>query len=496
MYSRSSKKRTKNGGTPIRWFVPTQVLGILTAWSIAAGEQMLRTLFLSTLTVAMLIPLLIGLEAGLTAVLIFEPFRGFLRRAQYIFLPYSTNEPIHLLSAIVTSCALILVMLRHRFEMFFQTPMAGYVSVLGVICCLQVFNPRQGGIQIGLTGLLFLGVPMAWFYFGQAADRTFVPRVLRLIVVLGLVSSAYGIYQMAAGYPWFELYWIENTDLYGSIAVYNVTRPLATFSSAEEWGRYLQIATIIAAGLGIYRGENQRRGIWFAAAAALAVMLIFTGQRTSIFGLLTGLGILFLTGARNLNAVVGRIALVVILLAFVVVFAKPVDRDSVFELEESDRFETMISHTAKGTIDPTSEGSLTVRLETWTKVITEDIPANPLGIGIGGRTAAANRDANDDRQAIDNYFLIFGLTAGVPAALLLVFIIARSLVFCVRGWSLTVPGSRESIYWRIMMALMATFILNNFFGTSFAIYSVAPIGWLLIGWVSKRYGELHQKPER
>ena len=36
------------------------------------------------------------------------------------------------------------------------------------------------------------------------------------------------------------------------------------------------------------------------------------------------------------------------------------------------------------------------------------------------------------------------------------------------------------------MALVASLILNNFFGTSFVIYSIAPIGWLLLGWLSAR----------
>lgn len=30
---------------------------------------------------------------------------------------------------------------------------------------------------------------------------------------------------------------------------------------------------------------------------------------------------------------------------------------------------------------------------------------------------------------------------------------------------------------------MPVLILNNFFGNTFTLYSVAPIGWLLIGWI-------------
>jgi hypothetical protein len=42
---------------------------------------------------------------------------------------------------------------------------------------------------------------------------------------------------------------------------------------------------------------------------------------------------------------------------------------------------------------------------------------------------------------------------------------------------------------RIILALLAAFILNNFFGTSFVIYSIAPLGWLLLGWISARGSE-------
>jgi hypothetical protein len=48
----------------------------------------------------------------------------------------------------------------------------------------------------------------------------------------------------------------------------------------------------------------------------------------------------------------------------------------------------------------------------------------------------------------------------------------------------------EFTHYRIAMALVAALILNNFFGTSFVIYSVAPIGWLLLGWLSARGLEL------
>ena len=43
---------------------------------------------------------------------------------------------------------------------------------------------------------------------------------------------------------------------------------------------------------------------------------------------------------------------------------------------------------------------------------------------------------------------------------------------------------REARVWRIAATLMPVLILNSFFGNTFTLYSVAPVGWLLVGWIS------------
>jgi uncharacterized membrane protein len=167
--------------------------------------------------------------------------------------------------------------------------------------------------------------------------------------------------------------------------------------------------------------------------------------------------------------------------------SKPLSDDAGSDLDENDKVGTMLTHTTKGTVNPTGEGSLEARMETWTQVITRDLPSNPLGRGLGSTTLAASRERIDDDVPIDNHFFSLALSAGVPAALLLFLILCLAAVFCFRGWRRSEPGTKEENLWRIMLALTAAFILNNFFGTSFIIYSIAPIGWLLIGWISATY---------
>src|SRR6185295_9811354 len=141
------------------------------------------------------------------------------------------------------------------------------------------------------------------------------PRVMRIIVVLGIFTSLYGVYQIVFGYPAYELTWIQNTDGYESINVSGVTRALATFSNAEEWGRYTEIGALIAFGLGMAKSEGKYRPLWFIAALVLCGMLALSGQRSSIFGLFLGLAVLFLTGAKTWGSAVGRVALLAIPLA-------------------------------------------------------------------------------------------------------------------------------------------------------------------------------------
>lgn len=454
-------------------------------WAASAGGQVLRAFGLTSITLAMLVPLAISLEAGLLAMVIFEPFRGLFRRMQYLVVPYSTNEPIHLLTPFVALFAFLMVLNRHKFTMFVEGPVAKAVSLLALICAVQIFNPLQGGLFVGLSGALFILVPMLWFYFGQHSDPALFPRVMKTMVLLGLAASAYGVYQMVFGYPAFEQYWIENTDNYQSIAVYGVTRAIATFSNAEEWGRYVQLACLIAFGLASSRSEGKWRPLWLASGGTLAVMLALTGQRSSIFGLFLGLAVLFFAGARSWGSVFLRFVTITAALGcflFASSFLAPADG----EIKGKEGVSTILSHTTKGTLDPANEYSFGARLDTWYQLVTSTIPSNPLGYGLGVGTVAGARNSENEKPPIDNHFFVIAISAGVPAALLLVWIFWRSLRTSMRLCRNSESDSEEYTNARIAMALVASLILNNFFGTSFVIYSIAPIGWLLLGWLSAR----------
>jgi hypothetical protein len=348
----------------------------------------------------------------------------------------------------------------------------------------------------------------------------FMETALRLMVVMGILTSLYGLYQLAYGFPAFEQYWIDNTEFYNSISVGNVKRALATYSSAEEWGRYIELGGLIAFGFGVTALGRLRRAGWFACGAALTLMLLFTGQRTAIFGLILGVFVLLMLGAKTWRSASARLLLAAAPVVLIALLVPAPTNDDMLSHGSDDKMGTVLSHTARGTLRPAQEDSLQERLKNWTFLFTEVIPYRPLGIGIGGTQVGAWKFNQDlDLPPIDSYFISTVLTCGLPAGLLFIWILFRamrmswrqvrraeaqsdetnsaehqSVELGSRGVGSLGVGSldfgspdaawREARVWRIAATLMPVLILNSFFGNTFTLYSVAPVGWLLVGWIS------------
>src|SRR5204863_7751167 len=102
------------------------------------------------------------------AIMIFGPMRGLLRRAQFLFVEHTSTDPIHLLTPTVTILPFASLLWLRRSRLFLARPLARPVTILAGIFILQVFNPSQGTLFVGLSGAMFILIPVAWFYFGQS----------------------------------------------------------------------------------------------------------------------------------------------------------------------------------------------------------------------------------------------------------------------------------------------------------------------------------------
>ena len=467
------------------WFLPIQAAAAFTVIAITSGGQMLRTWIFGALTWTMALPLLVSLEAGLFAMMLFEPLRGIIRRAQYLFLEYGSQDPIHVLTPIVTLLAFAVLLKRERLAILRATPLAGAVSALGLIYFIEIFNPLQGSLVVGLSGAMFVLIPLLWFYFGQTVKDDFLRNGLRLIVGLGLVTSLYGVCQLVFGYPSFEQYWINNTEFYNSIAVGHIERALATFSSAEEWGRYTELGAIIALGFSIGKKRLAVRTAWLIAGISLTGFVALTGQRAAVFGLIVGLVALVLLGARSLSGAMVRTAILLLPVVLLVVFMQAPAAEDMWSNDPNQTVSTVLSHTQRGVLKPGKEESLQVRLDNWTYLVTDVIPYRPLGAGIGAGSLSEWRfNQGSELPPIDSSILGHAIACGIPGLLLFVWILSRSTWFSMRAARRATPDDANANVKRIVASLMVALVLNSMFGLTFTLYSVAPLAWLLIGWIS------------
>ena len=73
----------------------------------------------------------------------------------------------------------------------------------------------------------------------------------------------------------------------------------------------------------------------------------------------------------------------------IAVLVKAQTNDDMLSHDSDERMGAVLSHTARGTLNPAKEESLQERVKNWTWLATDYIPYRPLGIGIGGTSVGA-----------------------------------------------------------------------------------------------------------
>ena len=150
--------------------------------------------------------------------------------------------------------------------------------VLMAIMLIQVFNPRQGGLIVGVAGLMFQLVPLLWFWVGRAyGNRAFLQTLLfRIVFPLSILAMVFGLYQNFFGYLPYQLEWYHTAGYTALGSPESGLAPISFFASGTEHGIFLSLGVILCWSLALL---NKNR---------LALLLTF------IF-----IGALLLTGTRG-----------------------------------------------------------------------------------------------------------------------------------------------------------------------------------------------------
>ncbi len=187
-----------------------------------------------------------------------------------------------------------------RKPLFVASPLTLPLLLLAAFCVLQLGNPEAPFIRsvMGLRSwLLYLAFYFVGFYTLRSVKQ--LERVYALLLTLGFLTAAYGIYQWQVG-PQSFASWSDDYGRYARIMWSAQTfRAFSTFVLPNTFGSNMGLLMLLA--LSVAAGSSVRTQWRLAAAAGFACMgagIAASGSRGPVVQLFLGaaLGLVFMPG--------------------------------------------------------------------------------------------------------------------------------------------------------------------------------------------------------
>jgi hypothetical protein len=405
--------------------------------------------------------LLLGLIIWLTSL-------GLLRRlANSIIQAGSFGDPLLLIGP-ATVVVLLMAALQTAPPRR-RNVLVGAVLLLTVTVLASAVNPMQGGLVVGLGGLLLTLPPMLMFWVGRSlCNDHLIATVLKLVGGLAVPAALYGLVQTFRGFPSWDERWILQSG-YAALGVGGVTRAFSSFSAASEYATYLAIGIVVWSAFGLRSSRPIRLPAILGVLLLLGASLAYEASRGIL--VLTILSIGLMVAARcGARLIVALLILVVLALSVPFIASKLLPTGD-------DTGSVLLTHQARGLGDPLGEAStLPVHLQLVLEGMRSAV-ADPIGRGIGSVTIAASKysglNANTEADLSN-----LAVATGLPGMLAYLVLIASGFN---RAYKLAVQR-RDALSEAALGVLVATFL----HWTNGGQYAVALLPWLVLGWVEGR----------
>ncbi len=437
-----------------------------------------RWVAVGTIAFLLFLTTLIDVRKGIIATLVFLPFMAFIRRALYSISPYTKLDPILLIGPAIAGFIFIEIFMFRR-DQFSKTVKDSLLSkcviALFVLFGLQIFNPLQGSILVGLGGVMYYIIPLMWFYLGRIfIDQEAGVKLLKAVATIGCVVMIYGIYQTYFGFMDFEEYWIKYGG-YAALHVGGIIRAFSTFASASEYVLYITVFAVIIVAIMIHR----KKLILLPVLGISLWAIIIGGSRGVVFMFIFATVALIALGLRNLKK--STFIFILFLFVFVMMLAKMSYDPTMFS--ESGRLTGVLQRQAMGILDPFTPGRTTLpsHLSRVWYAFIDAFTHNPFGYGLGSTTLAAMKFGGAERGTeydFSNVLVSSGII-GVVLYLIIMFQIFKEVTFlCFNSKNL-----RYIVVFAILFVTMGQLLMG-------ANYALVPLLWLLIGWMDKEYVDM------
>jgi hypothetical protein len=379
-----------------------------------------------------------------------------------------SGDPILLIAPIVL--VILFFVAVNRGALRDRTRLATIVGLFGILALVEAFNPRQGSLLTGLTGLLFILVPMLAFWVGRTLlDEALALQLVKTVAALALAAAIYGLFQQFHGLPSWDRSWI-NSKGYNALSLgQNVIRAFGTFSSAEEYAAFLSIGLVAWLVLAT-RSTRMFPPLHLAAIGTVAVALWFESERTAVFLSCLAIGVMAAARLRlpPLGVILGG-AGAILLLIFIGGHLGSGGGGS-------GTAHVLSSHVTKGIAGPFSAGSSLPGHIRATRIGVLEAFKNPLGHGTGSVTLAKGRYSKHTHATGTEFD---------PGNMGIAFGIFGIIIYAMFGFYAVRTAYRAAVQQRTVVALFGLGMLmaTLFQWTNGDLYSVCWLIWLFLGYL-------------
>jgi hypothetical protein len=424
------------------------------------------------ITAAVLVGLLCALSlwsrtAGIIATLAYLTFMGDYRRYASFFQGYPFSDPLLLVAPIAAFFLSALVFVDGRARG--TSLVSALIGMFSLLMVAEIFNPEQGGIEVGVAGALFYFVPMLWFWIGRSYGQpAVVNQVLtRLIIPAAVCTAVLGTYQAFYGLLPFEAAWVKAVD-FGALYVSTSVRPLGFFTSPAEHVRFLLIACVIVVA---YWLRNRSRVV---ILLPLLFAALFLGSSRGPVVLLAGTSVvLWAVLARSTMMWVPRGVLAALITAGVL----GAGLAALSQAHVDSRVEALVTHQVEGLLNPTDTekstavGHVTLASQGLMKGIM-----SPAGKGLGSTTIAATKYGEGVYSAeVDLANMFYSL--GVLGGLLYFSVIVATLAAAISLWK-----TRREVVQLAMLGIVLCTVASWLLGGEYAVDALV---WFTVGCIDR-----------
>lgn len=434
-------------------------------WLVIHGQM---SLLLAVLVCAVLFGVyMVSKRMAVYLAIVFLLFLGDIRRIWSFIYGFPDNDPLVLVGALF---ALVITV-----PLFFRLRVSDNVSkcCLGllIVMSLQIFNPAQGGLAVGFSGIIYYMAPVLWFWIGRTYGSESMLRTLlqKILLPAGLIASVYGYYQSAVGLPPWQEAWLAHVgNSYGALHIGHSIRSIGFSPSSSEYVNMLGMATLVALA-GFIGGKR----LMILPLAVLLPALFLGGSRgTFVRVLLSGAMAFSFTGqkkgpstARFIGAVVVGICGVALVLSG---YGGGADKPK-------NATDAAIAHQVQGLSDPLHSTAVGHS----SQIVYGALLAlkHPAGFGLGSTSIASKFSSGGDSDVSGSEFDLTDafIALGVPGGLLYLGFIAYMYRVSIRYISIG-PGDLSLTVFGILAAFLGDWLFPG-------EYANGPILWLATGCV-------------